>query len=99
MNYIDIRFIIFSFSLFTGYQIHQLEHHHLDRTIEFDDKNEEHVQYLKNLWKDVFPQEEWKGLVGDHWKLMGFQGKNPTTDLRSMGVMGLRVNRLCDTAF
>lgn len=58
--------------------------------IPFDETNEEHSNLLKKLWASVFPDKPWEGFVGDHWKTMGFQGKNPKTDFRAMGIMGLK---------
>ena len=45
---------------------------------------------LNKLWNFAFPGEsEPEGLKSDKWKDIGFQGKDPRTDFRGGGVIGL----------
>ena len=56
----------------------------------FDIFNEDHVKMLESLWillKETPRQVE--GLVSNEWTELGFQGNDPTTDFRSMGMLGL----------
>ena len=64
-----------------------------DKGIEFNESDDDHLSWLKRFWFALFPNDEWKGPCGEHWKLVGFQGKNPKTDFRAMGIMGLRVTK------
>lgn len=70
----------------------------------FDIFNEDHVTLLESFW---FAMKEEKrtvpGLVSPEWTLLGFQGNDPTTDFRSMGMLGLHqllhfAQRKADTA-
>eukprot|EP01134_Creolimax_fragrantissima_P003270 CFRG3270T1 len=44
---------------------------------------------LEGIWKSLLPAEEYPGRIGKHWSKLGFQGKDPVTDLRAMGHLGL----------
>ena len=70
----------------------------LDPVLEigFDERNAAHEAWLGELW-DVYsplgagrPYSSAELRVGSHWGLLGFQGQNPATDFRAMGVLGLR---------
>ena len=45
---------------------------------------------MRRLWNGLYPKQPYSGPTGDHWKTIGFQGKNPVTDLRAMGILGLK---------
>lgn len=64
-----------------------------DRTTNFDPAKTEHVALLKEMWGFVFPDDAYPGDKGTHWEQLGFQGKDPATDLRGAGLMGLKVMR------
>ncbi|EPZ37025.1 Engulfment/cell motility, ELMO domain-containing protein [Rozella allomycis CSF55] len=53
----------------------------------FQSGNAEHEEMLKLLW-DIHFSEEYQR-IGSHWKSLGFQGKDPATDFRGMGLLGL----------
>ena len=36
-----------------------------------------------------FLQEEVNERIGEHWQVIGFQGSDPATDLRGVGIFGL----------
>ena len=42
-----------------------------------------------HLWKTVFPAKQLASRVSEQWKDMGFQGTDPATDFRGMGLLGL----------
>ncbi|PHT78158.1 hypothetical protein T459_16210 [Capsicum annuum] len=44
---------------------------------------------LRALWKVVFPVEELHGLISEQWKEMGWQGKDPSNDLRGSEFISL----------
>ena len=53
---------------------------------------------LQELWACLYPEEE---LVpgSDQWQRIGFQGKDPSTDFRGTGVLGLKHLLYCARAF
>jgi ELMO domain-containing protein len=55
----------------------------------YDEKNEKHEKLLMLLWKVCFPNVELKNRISNQWKDIGFQGTNPSTDFRGVGVFGL----------
>ncbi|PRP80565.1 hypothetical protein PROFUN_11878, partial [Planoprotostelium fungivorum] len=72
------------------YQNHLLDASTIEKTVNFDDKNVEHINMLKSFWSVVKPGTPFPGLISDQWKTVGFQGKNPTTDFRGAGMLGLK---------
>jgi hypothetical protein len=48
-----------------------------------------HLQVLMSLWKFLTRTKEDCPRYGHHWDRLGFQGADPATDLRSMGIFGL----------
>lgn len=55
----------------------------------YDPNDIEHVKLLKSLWKNLNPDIELDGMISDKWSDIGFQGKDPSTDFRGMGLLGL----------
>ena len=49
----------------------------------------QHEQLLLDLWTAWCPGRPLPARVGDHWPFLGFQGHDPATDFRGMGVLGL----------
>ena len=45
---------------------------------------------MYELWGTCFPDTELEQRVCDQWKQLGFQGKDPATDFRGMGLLGLK---------
>ena len=68
----------------------RLKHIEADRTTQYDGTKKEHVGLLREMWGFVFPDVAYPGDKGDHWDKLGFQGKDPATDLRGAGLMGLK---------
>ena len=56
----------------------------------FDNKNTDHKRLLENLWKNLKPKETFPGVPNERWKELGFQGSDPASDFRSVGIFGLR---------
>ncbi len=68
----------------------RLAHIEMDRVTQYDSTKAEHVGLLKEMWGFVFPDTKYPGDKGEHWEKLGFQGKDPATDLRGAGLMGLK---------
>lgn len=49
---------------------------------------DKHDGLLRRLWDGFFPSEPFER-VSERWKAAGFQGTNPMTDFRGMGLLGL----------
>lgn len=70
----------------------------LDARCSYDSRNDYHEQLLLGLWTAVFPDEPLDDRVSSQWKQLGFQGTDPATDFRGMGLLGLRnLHYLCST--
>lgn len=48
-----------------------------------------HLQILMSVWKHLTATSDDPPRYGHHWDKLGFQGADPATDLRSMGIFGL----------
>lgn len=51
----------------------------------FDSNSDEHMNLLTKLFNNLKPDVKLEGLVSEHWKSIGFQNKDPSTDFRGMG--------------
>ena len=47
------------------------------------------VVIVVQLWALLMPLEELADRYSKQWEEIGFQGKNPATDFRGMGILGL----------
>lgn len=57
---------------------------------QFDKKNELHVELLNQFWKNMKPNTIRNGgLVTAEWSEVGFQGTDPSSDFRGMGLLGM----------
>jgi ELMO/CED-12 family len=61
-----------------------------EKDIMYDKQNEQHEAMLMDLWKTMFPDKELDARVSEEWKKLGFQGTDPATDFRGMGIVGLK---------
>lgn len=59
------------------------------RKTNFDSSNEEHETKLQRLWDNLMPHEKLEGRITKQWQDIGFQGDDPKTDFRGMGMLGL----------
>ncbi|NXT50039.1 ELMD2 protein, partial [Pluvianellus socialis] len=59
------------------------------RKVPYDSDNEEHEEQLIELWNLLMPHENLKARITKQWCDIGFQGEDPKTDFRGMGLLGL----------
>jgi len=71
------------------FQRHKLRTYQEESQTQYDKNNPEHEEHLLLLWTTVFPNVKLENRVGEQWKIMGFQGTDPCTDFRGMGICGL----------
>jgi len=57
--------------------------------MDYDSTNETHEKLLLKLWKLSSPNKNLDNRISESWKDIGFQGKDPATDFRGVGVYGL----------
>ncbi|XP_053311449.1 ELMO domain-containing protein 2 [Spea bombifrons] len=55
----------------------------------FNSDNTQHEQLLLELWDLLMPHEKLKSRITKQWGDIGFQGDDPKTDFRGMGMLGL----------
>lgn len=71
-----------------GYRQLIAEVEELRKTV-YDCDNFEHERKLYDLWEKLMPHEALEGRVTRQWQDIGFQGDDPKTDFRGMGLLGL----------
>ena len=57
----------------------------------YDRSHAAHEKELLALWTTTFPDTELPARKCTEWGRLGFQGSDPATDFRAMGLLGLRV--------
>lgn len=57
--------------------------------VAYDSNNKEHEEKLMELWKLLKGEEELTSRKSQQWQTIGFQGVDPATDFRGMGILGL----------
>ena len=60
------------------------------RQTSFDSDDKSHEDELMALWKNLQPEKQLTSRVSSDWGDIGFQGDDPKTDFRGMGMLGLR---------
>lgn len=55
----------------------------------YSQENSEHERSLLQLWNQLMPSTSLESRITKQWQEIGFQGSNPATDFRSMGVLSL----------
>ncbi|XP_030754901.1 ELMO domain-containing protein 2 [Sitophilus oryzae] len=55
----------------------------------FDSDDFSHERRLYDLWDSLMPDEKLESRVTRQWQIIGFQGDDPKTDFRGMGLLGL----------
>ncbi|OZC08334.1 ELMO/CED-12 family protein [Onchocerca flexuosa] len=55
----------------------------------YDPENETHEKRLLKLWELLMPTEDLEDRITDQWQKIGFQGRDPSTDFRGMGILSL----------
>ena len=61
-----------------------------DRKTMHDSSDQAHEAMLMKLWENVFPKKKLQSRISSQWGDLGFQGKDPSTDFRGGGLLGLR---------
>lgn len=56
---------------------------------QYDSDNPEHEEKLLRLWQLLNPDVPLNSRVTKQWQTIGFQGDDPKTDFRGMGILGL----------
>lgn len=56
---------------------------------QYDADNSEHEEKLMKLWNLLCPDTALPSRVTKQWQTIGFQGDDPKTDFRGMGILGL----------
>uniref|UniRef100_A0A3B3URN3 ELMO/CED-12 domain containing 1 n=1 Tax=Poecilia latipinna TaxID=48699 RepID=A0A3B3URN3_9TELE len=64
----------------------------------YDSENTEHESMLMKLWKELRPDTPLTGRISKQWCEIGFQGNDPKTDFRGMGLLGLQNLSAADSA-
>ncbi|XP_065156612.1 ELMO domain-containing protein 2 [Atheta coriaria] len=59
------------------------------RTTQYDADDPTHEEKLHLLWQALMPQEALESRITKQWQDIGFQGDDPKTDFRGMGLLGL----------
>jgi len=60
------------------------------RKTPYSSENDEHEKMLMQLWKALRPETSLDSRVSKQWTEIGFQGDDPATDFRGMGILGLQ---------
>ncbi|CAL9685114.1 unnamed protein product [Knipowitschia caucasica] len=55
----------------------------------YDCENQQHETMLLQLWKELRPDSPLHSRISKQWCEIGFQGSDPKTDFRGMGLLGL----------
>ena len=59
------------------------------RATGYNSSNPEHESKLTKLWDLLMPGTPLKSRISKQWSEIGFQGEDPATDFRGMGMLGL----------
>ncbi|VVC41834.1 ELMO domain [Cinara cedri] len=66
--------------------IEEIKH---NASIQYDCTNDVHEKSLLFLWDELMPNDRLENRVTKQWQDIGFQGDDPKTDFRGMGLLGL----------
>lgn len=55
----------------------------------YSSENPKHEEMLYELWNQLVPDVKLEGRITKQWQEIGFQGDDPATDFRGMGILGL----------
>jgi len=59
------------------------------RKIKYSSENPDHEKMLLTLWEKLMPGVLLESRINKQWTEIGFQGDDPMTDFRGMGLLGL----------
>lgn len=81
---------VLSWSLNRIFEANQVLNH-IEQNIatKYDITNPEHEEKLVKLWQHLKPEEKLESRKSKQWVDLGFQGDDPSTDFRGMGIQGL----------
>ena len=68
----------------------RLKEAHALKATAYSSADASHERLLRRLWNCGFPGVEMSERVTEQWLRIGFQGADPATDFRGMGVLGLQ---------
>lgn len=54
----------------------------------YDSTNQVHEKYLMQIWSSLNPDDKLDDRISKKWTDIGFQGNDPKTDFRGMGLLG-----------
>ena len=66
-----------------------LQQAHALKCTPYSSANPSHERLLRRLWECGFPGVPLTQRCNEHWLHLGFQGSDPATDFRGMGILGL----------
>lgn len=55
----------------------------------YDSNDAKHESHLMRIWDSLNPDEQLENRISSQWTSIGFQGQDPSSDFRGMGVLGL----------
>lgn len=59
------------------------------RLTPYDSNNTTHELKLMEIWNNLMPNVKLEARITKQWQDIGFQGDDPSTDFRGMGILGL----------
>jgi len=71
------------------YQTFKMKEIRMLKESSYQKDSQEHEAMLMRLWQATFPNTALESRVSEQWKMLGFQGTDPATDFRGMGLLGL----------
>ena len=57
--------------------------------LKLDYSDDFHEKLLQSIWMYVTKENRFVSKIGNHWEQIGFQGSDPSTDIRGSGLYGL----------
>ena len=59
------------------------------RLVQYDSTNPVHERKLLAIWNNFMPNTNLEARISKQWQFIGFQGNDPSSDFRGMGVLAL----------
>lgn len=61
-----------------------------DTKVAVNFKDPDHLKLIQETWSNLYPSAQVPSIPSEQWSRLGFQGTDPSTDFRAMGLHGLR---------